>query len=375
MRLPGGFSPGNLVRDIGDNLNPINGDTDYDIFGSVQAPWGGAPRPKAKPTPKVGSGIPVGGVYYDPATMSVVEQTANGPNALYTQQDGGGQQGSGTAARAAADPYAKWGGRDSFNNLQSGFNTQKSNIYGTSRESAENAALGRQSSILDFIQNLKTGQRNINERGVQNELGKRQGTRSILDMVGRGIRSGGVMLGGRNAGDSSAMGQVARAYGEYGGRQQADVNNQYELENRNIGIQQADFETQRATGLRKFDEGKVQTVNNIVLDARGKLAQLDAAMAEASMPERIAIEQEKEAIKAEALQILSRYDQQLAQGAQGVQPMSTQGRQAEAFSLANAGGVPTNPFDFSTQTPAQFQGTGQFGASLPIFTLPRRREV
>lgn len=275
---------------------------------------------------------------------------------------------------SSTDPFERYGGKARYDSLTSGFDTQKSNIYGTSREAAENAALGRQGSILDFLQSLRSGQRSIDERGVQNELARKQGTSSVLDMVGRGIRSGGTMLAGRNATDSSAAEGVSRAYGDIGRRELSKVGNQYEVENRNIDLAQQDFETNRQAGMRKFDEGKVQTVNSIVTDARNKLAQLDAAMVEADVPTRVAIEQEKNAIKQEALGILSRYDQQLSEGAAGVQATGIDERRRTAADLANRGVAAANPFDFTASTPAQFAGTGPFASELPLF-LRRSRET
>lgn len=291
------------------------------------------------------------------------------PQGQFLQTGTGGS----TAGAYTVDPYAKWGGRDAYDNLVSGFNTQKGNIFSTSKEAAQNKAISRKSSILDFIGSLKSGQRNIDERGVQNELSKKQGYSSILDMVGRGLKSGGVLLGNKNALSSSAAEGLARAYGSIGQRELGKVGNQYELENRNIGMAQEDFGEQRQTGLRKFEEDKTQTVNSIVSQARGSLAELDAAMLDADMPTRIAIEQEKERIKGEVLDILSQYDQKLAQGAAGVAPTSVEDRRRTAFGLANAGVAATNPFDFSTEAPAEFQGTGPFPSELPLFTTPRRR--
>lgn len=281
-------------------------------------------------------------------------------------------EGASTVA-APNDPYAKYGGQSSFNNLTSGFDTQKQNIYGTAREGAQNAALGRQSSILDYLDSLRTGQQQLDERGIQNELAKRQGTASITDMVGRGIRSGGTFLANRNASDSSAAEQIAKAYGSIGQGQLSGINNQYELENRNIGMDQANFDTQRQAGVRKFDENKIQAVNGIVADARNRLAQLDAAMVDADMPTRIQIEQEREAIKQEALGILSQYDQQLTQGVAGVNPAGTDANRRTAADLANRGVAASNPFDFTAEAPAQFQNSGPFASELPLFTLNRQR--
>lgn len=272
------------------------------------------------------------------------------------------------------DPFAKYGGKQRYDSLVSGFDTQKQNIYGTSREAAQNAATGRRSNILDFIQSLRSGQQGIDERGVQNELGYRQGRGSILDMVGRGIRQGGTMLAGRNASDSSAAEGIARAYGDIGHRQLSGLGNQYELENRNIGLAQTDFDTQRQTGMRKFDESKMQAVNGIVSEARNRLAALDAAMVDADMPTRIELEQEREAIKSEALGILSQFDQELSGGVGGVNPMGVDERRRTAADLSTRGVAATNPFDFSATAPAQFQGTGPFASELPLFTLRNRRQ-
>jgi hypothetical protein len=293
-------------------------------------------------------------------------------NDPYTQPD---QPGSGPAPTYnATDPYAKYGGKARYDQLVSGFDTQQQNIYGTSRDAAQNAALSRQGNILDFIQSLVSGQHSIDERGVQNELAKRQGTSSILDMVGRGIRQGGVMLAGKNASDSSAAEGIARAYGDIGQRELSKVGNQYELENRNIGLAQDDFNTQREAGVRRFGDDKTQVVNGIVTDARNKLAQLDAAMVDADVPTRVQIEQEKNAIKEEALGILSQYDQELSQGVAGVQATGTEDRRRTAADLSTRGVAATNPFDFTAQAPAQFAGTGPFATQLPLFLRRSRNQ-
>jgi hypothetical protein len=97
-------------------------------------------------------------------------------------------------------------------------------------------------------------------------------------------------------------------------------------------------------------------------------------MVEADVPTRVAIEQQKEAIKAEALGILSQYDQQLAQGAAGVAPTSSDERRRTAAGLATAGVAADNPFDFTTEAPTQFAGTGPFASDLPLFMMNRRRQ-
>jgi len=96
-------------------------------------------------------------------------------------------------------------------------------------------------------------------------------------------------------------------------------------------------------------------------------------MANASMPDRINIEAEKEKVRQQVLARLQDLDAQLSAGIAGVQPSSGEARRTEAFRLAGLGTAPENAFSFDTSVPAQFQGTGQFPSELPLFTLPRKR--
>lgn len=279
------------------------------------------------------------------------------------------------AAPVYVDPYAQWGGRAAYDSMVSGFNAQKDNIYGTARDAVGNAAIGLNSSILDLVQALKSGQRDIDNKAVQTELAKKQGTTGVLGMVGRGIKSGGVMLGNKNAASSSGAEAIARAYGDIGRRELSSVGNQYAQGMDQVQQAQVGLDEQRATGVRKYGENKAMVVNNIVSEARNKLAALDGQIAGASLPNRINIEQEKEAIKAQALQALQQYDQQLSTGVAGVQATTADARRAEGARLANAGTAPANAFDFTSQVPAELQNTGPFASSLPIFLANRSKRT
>ena len=279
------------------------------------------------------------------------------------------------AQQAYVDPYAQWGGQNAYNNLRSGFGTQKSNIYGTSREAAQNAGIGYNSSILDLIESTGKGQRAINSQGVQNELAKKQGTAGVLGMINRGVKSGGVMLANKNASDSSASGALAKAYGELGRQQLSGVGNQYAKGNMAIQDAQVDLESQRATGVRKLGESKQTIVNGIVSEARNQLASLDAQIANASLPDRINIEQEKEAIRQEALGQLQNYDNTLTQGMAGITASSIDDRRSKAREMAMAGDAPESAFQYTEQAPAQWGGTGPFASNLPLFTFGRGKKV
>lgn len=287
------------------------------------------------------------------------------------QQGGGG----GYSAPVYVDPYAKWGGQAAYNNLKSGFDTQKSNIYSSANELAAQKGTEYKNNILDTVHQLQLGQKGINAQAVQNEQAKRQGTQDVYGMVGRGIKSGGVMLANKNAGDSSAAGALAGAYGDMGRRQMSTIGNQYEAGNRDIASKQEEQAYQQQSSVNKFNDTKASTVNSIVGSARDQLARLDADMANASMPERINIEQEKEAIRAQALNQLQQYDRYLNEGLAAIKVSTPDERRAQAIQNAQAGVAPENAFQYSDQTPTQWQGTGPFASDLPIFTMPRGRRL
>jgi hypothetical protein len=273
------------------------------------------------------------------------------------------------------DPFAKWGGKSAYDTLRSGFDSQKQNIYGSSNDAAAALQGGLGQSVQDTIHSLTLGQQGIDRKNVQNESSRIQGTRGIMDMVGRGIRSGGVMLANKNAGNSSAAGALANAYGQQGQRQLSQVGNQYAANQGDIGVAQAEQDYQVGQAPGKFHEGLMQNVNSIVNSARDKFAQLDAAMANASLPDRIAIEQEKESVRGQVLGMLQQYDTQLQQGVGGIKAADRGTNLATANQQISAGQADPNLFKYNTQAPGQFQGTGPFASELPIFTMSRGKRI
>lgn len=265
------------------------------------------------------------------------------------------------------------GGRD-LGTLRAGFDAQKQNIYGSSNDAATALQPGLNRNVLDTIHNLTLGQQGIDRQNINNESSKIQGGRSILDMVGRGIRSGGVMLANKNAGNSSAAGALANAYGQLGQRQLSDIGNQYSKNAGDIGVAQAEQDYQVGQAPGKFHESLMQNVNGIVNAARDRFAQLDADMANASLPERIAIEQEKEKVRSSVLGQLQQYDSQLATGVGGIHATTAEQNRDTANQQIQAGQADPNLFRYSTQAPAQFQGNAPSGGNLPLFSLPRNKQ-
>lgn len=282
--------------------------------------------------------------------------------------------GSGGGGQVSADPYAAYGGTDAYNSLVSGFDSQKQNIFGTALDAANALKPGYGQSIMDTIHSLTTGQQGIDRKSIQNEASKIQGGRDILDMVGRGVRSGGVTLAGRNAGNSSAAQAIANAYGQLGQRQLSQVGNQYAANQGDIGVAQGEQDYAVNNAPSKFHAALIGNVNSIVADARDKFGQLDAAMASASLPDRIAIEQEKEAVRQQVLDVLGKYDQQLKEGVSGIHAAGADDIRAKANAQLSAGQADPNLFNYSTQAPAQFQNTGPSASELPIYTYKNKTQ-
>lgn len=250
-----------------------------------------------------------------------------------------------------------------------------SSIYGSANDAATNLQGSFANSVQDNLRVLQQGQRAIDLKGQQNEAARTTGVNGILGMVGRGIQSGGRYLGNRNAGSSSAAGEIARAYGDIGRRQMSSVGNQYEQNNTQILEDQSNQDYNVGKTKRDFSQSLNNSVNQIVESARTELANLDAAGANASLPDRIAIEQEKQNIKNQVLAKLQQYDAQLASGADQIKARNRQGNMVAANQQLDAGQAPEGSFQYTDQTPGQFQNTGPFSSGLPIFINPNRRQI
>jgi len=302
-----------------------------------------------------------GGLYYNPATGQL-EQSNNG---VWSNKDMSGF-GTPTAEQQQAAAWATARGNRA---------TGLSNIYGSANDAATNLQGSFANSAQDNLRVLKQGQTGIDLKAQNNEASRRQGAEGVLGMVGRGIQSGGRYLGNRNAGSSSAAGEIARAYGDIGRRQMSSVGNQYEQNNNQILQDQSNQDYNVGKTKRDFTESLNQSVNGIVESARTQLANLDAQSANASLPDRIAIDQEKQNIKNQVMAKLQQYDAQLSTGADSIKARGREGNMAAATQQLDAGKAPENSFQYTDQIPGQFQNTGPFSSGLPIFTNPNRRQI
>ena len=127
-----------------------------------------------------------------------------------------------------------------------------------------------------------------------------------------------------------------------------------------------------ATKTARLRQSKDIMVNDLVNKARASLAALNAEMASAAVPDRIALEQESARIKNELLGRLQQFDSQLASAPSNYRASSPEARMAEAQRMAAQGQEAANPFDFN-QVDTQMQ-SGPFSGNLPLFTYPRNKQ-
>lgn len=279
-----------------------------------------------------------------------------------TQNTGGG----GGYSAPKVDPYAKWGGRAGLDQARNAL------IEGLNNSANQSAASWRYGAE-DTLNALTQNQNNINRMGAQNELARNQGRQGILGMVGRNLRSSGVMLANKNASDSSAAGALANAYGDIGHRELNKVGNQYAMQNEEIGRLQENQNRDLTTKTNRLREDKNFQVNDIVNKARTAIGALNADMANASIPDRIAMEQEINRIKNDMLNRLQGLDSQLASAPSNIRADSADARRAEAQRMAQEGTSAANPFEFNQDINTQFQG-GPFAGNMPLYTFPRNRQ-
>ena len=324
------------------------------------------------------SGSVLGAIWYNPATGGMEIQGNNGWEP-YTQANGAPSPsgGGGGGGYVAPDPFAKWGGRAHYDNLISNNQAQERAILNSANESAANAQSTQNKAITQWLDSYRSGQKAIDNQAINNELAKMNGTASVQGMVSRGLKSAGSLLANRNAGDSSAVQGFGDAYRQLGQRELANVGNQYETKNRDIGLAQEDLVNQANTYKKTYEIDKQTLANQIMQEAGQSLAALDAQIANQDLPGRIAIEQRKNEVKGGALAKLSELDGMLYGGIDSTKPSNFDARRTEATKLQQAGtDLGANAFTFTDQAPIGFQqGQQPAGSSLPLFTLPRGRKV
>lgn len=267
---------------------------------------------------------------------------------------------------AAVDPYAAFGGR-------AGLNQAKQSIFDNFNVGADKTAADYGRGVRDLVQGYQTGQQSLDKAGAQNDLSKIQGTQNVMGMVNRGIASGRSLLANKNASDSSAAGAIANAYGKIGQGELSKVGNQYALTGEDIAQKQQLFNQDMTNKFADTAKSKELEVNRLVMAAKDQISTLNAQMAGASIPDRIALEQESARLKNELLGRLQQFDSQLASAKNDTKAMTPEARRAEALRMSQAGVAATNPFQFNQEAPLQAQPGPDVG-NLPIYTYNRNKQ-
>lgn len=286
-----------------------------------------------------------------------------------TVTGGGGSGGSSpiytgpTQAQIAAAAAAKVTAQH-----QADFNSAKNTAYGMIGTDQTVAGNNIGASVNDFLDTQRAGQTAIDRQSVQNALAEQQGRSGVLDMVGTGIRSGGVTLNNASATNSSAAEALAKAYGLEGRAQMTNVDNQYAQAQNDVSNKQHDLETAGGIEQRKLGENKASAANTVINDAVSRLAYLNQQAQYMSIPDRIAVDQEKQRIYDETMGKLGQYDQLLSSGIAGIHAEDNATTQQKAHDLLVAGTAPSSSFDYTTIAPGSLQGTGPSPSNLPIYT-------
>lgn len=303
------------------------------------------------PTIPLGTDYANGGLQYNSGPLSPHPVLGTSTTASSSTPGGG----SGGGASAGPSPLYTTG-------LQS--------IESSSGLAGQNAALGEKTSINDYLTSARIQQNALDNQSVQNYLAKQSGSQGILDWVGQGVRSGGVMLANKNATNSSAADALARAYSTLGRQQQAGVNQQFANSQDQVAQGRAALAADMKQHLADLPAWKTSTVNSIVSDAQQQLQQLNTNLTYAGLSDRVNLEAEKQKIAAHTVAALQGLDELMA-GVNKIQPGAASDLQARANQLFQAGTAPAAPFNFSTSAPAQFQNTGPSPSELPLFVAPQ----
>lgn len=285
-----------------------------------------------------------------------------------TQQGGGYDP---VAAAAAAEAAAK---AENQRITQNNFNSGYQNLQDSQTSTLDKWGIGYGAGYRSLYNQILGGQEAIDTMAAKNELNLKRGTQGILGMVGRGIKSAGVMLGNRNAGSSSATDRIAKAYGTLGKNEMGNVGNQYALENMDIANEQTALGRREQEGLTNLEESKQVMLNDIITDTRNQVQSLMTMMQNADLPTQITLQAEIDAVKAEGIAKAQSVEGVWKPKVSGVNARDRQGNMTKAEEMMTAGlDLGKDAFNFTTEAPMAMNGTVPAGANLPIYTLPRKR--
>jgi hypothetical protein len=282
--LPGGFSPINAIKQVGDAVNPLNGKTDYDVFGQYS----------------VNGGVrsPSNGAFIGPQTQPAVQGAVSAPPAPAAPAAPGSGTYSEADAQAAADKaqleQALFGINNGINSATDGLGrlggqrqTGADNIMREFQAAADQLLGKRTLSDQQFGQNTTT---QLNEY-QQARNRSADGARSYLEGARR-------TLGAQGAGGGSAaqfaLPFEAQTMAAKGNGEAQSTNNKniisltqgHDKDRQDIENEEKRVASQRDQGVRDLDsriESKRAELLNTIASLTGQRSILNGGNAKSAM--------------------------------------------------------------------------------------------
>lgn len=246
-----------------------------------------------------------------PTTMNsfgqnVVNNLAAAQNYLQqvsTQQNTGGGSGGG-----GGDSYASALAQTQANFRQA-LPSALQNIYESAGTKVGGDIRNLQSGITSTLTTAGRSAEDLANQQKQAEMQRIQGLRDILSMTSRGVQSGARMLAGKNAGTSSAVEALQKAYEQLGSRELGKVQQSYQLgqEARNLTGSRIAEDVNTYLNVT-LPQARQTLIDNVVEQARAKITDLRSSAVNAQLPDLVNINAEINRIKQDAQNQLAGID-------------------------------------------------------------------
>ena len=246
----------------------------------------------------------------------------------------------------------------------------KANTVTGVNENADIYNRNQRNTILDWITTMGQQQEGINTKRANSQLGFDNASRSIMDMVGRGVKSAGTMLANRNASASSSGEAIAQAYNQLGQSKMSGAGNELAMANANTDVEQGAYNAARDSGKRKFGIDTQNQVDTLISGARNAFAALNDQLIGAGLEDRINIEQEKENLRQTVLQKLAGLDAEVNK-VDNIQAASKEQTLAKAGELRRAGTDIGSQFNVGDITSQLTDGANP--SQLPLYSFRNKR--
>lgn len=361
------ISWGNLAREVGDTVNPFNGDVDYDISPDISVAggarnnatggvWGVGAQGQVNPgwTPSQGGYV-------------LGQNTGNGGQ--QPVQQGGGDSG-GSSTRVVADPYARWGGKANFDAMRGQYGATQGGYEAGARQSATDTGNTYDQKSRDWVNSIQDEQSGINREGAQNQLNLRQSMGNIVRGIQQGIKSGNVSLAGMNALSSGAAEALARAYAKVGNQQTGEARGQAASVTDDLALKQGTINRKREEGVNDLNTFRDTETGRIRGDFSNKLGLLKSDAESKGVGDVVNTGLVDQVI-GEAMARLQQIDQTRNQRLSGIKSLTPDEIMQEAIRMEQAGQAGDA---FQVADTNVSYGNGQSGAQLsqvPIYMKNR----